>query len=68
MNNEFEHHKRAYQNYIMLFYPKIAWTDTIYKDLYDILTESLSLAKVSLGDYYFKKFTLLLNENLKESH
>lgn len=65
MNNEFEHHKRAYKNYIMLFYPKIAWTDTIYKDLYNTLTENLHLAKVSLGDYYFKKYILLLNDNLR---
>jgi hypothetical protein len=63
-NTEFEHQSRAYANYTNYFYPKIPWTSTIYKDLYSILEESLSLTKVSLGDYFFKQFLIKLNGNL----
>lgn len=63
-NNEFEEQKRAYSNYVKLFYPKLQWTSTIYKDLCGILDENLGLTKVSLGDYFFEQFLISINDNL----
>ncbi|WP_281634599.1 hypothetical protein [Flavobacterium luteolum] len=65
-NAQFEHQSIAYSNYIRFFYPDIQWTETIYKDLYDILSKDIGLTLASLGDYFFEKFIFCLNDNLSE--
>ena len=62
-NIEFEQQRRAYNNYVNFFTPELLWTNTIYKDLYNGLTDSLEVAKASLGDYYFEKYVNDINEN-----
>lgn len=64
MDNEFEYQKKAYNNYVKFFIPELQWTNTIYKDLYNGLTDSLEVAKASLGDYYFEQYVNDINENL----
>lgn len=64
LNSEFEHQKRAYNNYIKLFIPELQWTNTIYKDLYNILERDFALTKVSMGDYFFEQYVNDIKENL----
>ena len=63
-NAQFEHQSNAYSNYIKFFHPNLLWAETIYKDLYDILSKDLGLTLASLGDYFFEKFIFCLNDNL----
>lgn len=63
-NNEFEEQKRAYSNYLKLFYPNLQWTSTIYKTLFDILNSDLELTKANLGDYFFEQYINDINKNL----
>jgi len=65
-NTEFEHQSNAYSNYIKLFHPSFLSPNTIYRDLYDILSKDLGLTLASLGDYFFEKFVFSLNDNLNK--
>lgn len=65
-NTEFEHQSNAYSNYIKFFHPNLQWTETIYKDLYNILSQDLGLTLANLGDFFFEKFIISLNDNLSE--
>lgn len=64
MNDEFENQKRAYDNYLKLFYPELLRTKTIYLDLFNILDRDLDLTKVSLGDYFLAQFVSEVNKSL----
>ena len=64
MDDDFENQKRAYDNYLKLFYPKLLRTKTIYIDLFNILDRDLDLTKVSLGDYFLAQFINEVNKSL----
>lgn len=64
VDSEFEHQKRAYNNYVKFFTPELQWTNTIYRDLYNILEMDLALTEVSLGDYFFEQYVNDINDNL----
>ncbi|WP_269234414.1 hypothetical protein [Flavobacterium flavigenum] len=63
-NTEFEQQSQTYSNYIKLFYPTLQWANTVYKDLFNMLTEGLQLSLVSLGGYFFEQFLFTLKNNL----
>lgn len=63
-NTEFENQKKAYSNYLKLFYPNLQWTNTIYRDLYHILDRDLNTTIFSLGDYFFEKLLINIDNNL----
>lgn len=64
-NEDYNHQKTAYHNYLKAFYPSIQFKETIYKDLYSTLIDE-NLTRASMGDFFYDKYLNKINENIKK--